>query len=113
MTLVVDWVRANAVPLTAVEAGRGFADLQCLRGFFQLKHRLLEFLVTELAFAIFGIEANYPECLRVNDYVLHGKGDPAEALAGTRFWTWDTEEVLALIEWMRSWNRAHARKVKF
>jgi erythromycin esterase len=132
MTLVVDWVRANAIALSTVEAGRGFADLQCLRGiigdarivslgeathgtreFFQLKHRSLEFLVTELGFAFFGIEANYPECLRVNDYVLHGKGDPAEALAGTRFWTWDTEEVLALIEWMRSWNRAHARKVKF
>jgi erythromycin esterase len=71
-----------------VEAGGGFADLQCLRRiigdarivslgeathgtreFFQLKHRLLEFLVTELDFAIFGIEANYPECLRINDYV--------------------------------------------
>ena len=31
-----------------------------------------------------------------------------------RFWTWDTEEVLALIEWMRAWNAdATTRKVKF
>jgi erythromycin esterase len=132
MTAVLDWIRANAIQLKTVAAGQGFADLQRLgalvgnarivslgeathgtREFFQLKHRLLEYLVAELEFTWFGIEANYPECLRVNDYVLNATGDPAGALAGTRFWTWDTEEVLALIEWMRSWNRSHARKIKF
>jgi erythromycin esterase len=128
----IAWVRTNAMPLASVEAGHGFSDLEPLRRiigdarivslgeathgtreFFQLKHRLLEFCVSELGFTIFGIEASYPECLRINDYVLGGTGDPAEALAGQRFWTWDTEEVLALIEWMRTWNRTHARKVKF
>ena len=83
------------------------------REFFQLKHRLLEYCVSELGFTIFGIEASYPECLRINDYVLHGTGNPADALASQRFWTWDTEEVLALIEWMRIWNSTHTRKVKF
>src|SRR5271169_2485691 len=126
------WIRDNAVPLATVEAGRGFADLERMRRiiggarivslgeathgtreFFRLKHRLLEFCVSELGFTLFGIEASYPECLRVNDYVLHGSGKPDEALAGTRFWTWDTEEVLALIEWMRAWNRTHEPKVKF
>jgi erythromycin esterase len=126
------WIRANAIPLVSVEAGSGFADLEPLRAtiadarivslgeathgtreFFQLKHRLLEFCVSELGFTIFGIEASYPECLRINDYVLHGTGNPAEALAGQRFWTWDTEEVLALIEWMRAWNCTHERQVKF
>ena len=126
------WVRANAIPLATVEAGNGFADLEPLRQiigdarvvslgeathgtreFFQLKHRLLEFCVAELGFTVFGIEASYPECLRINDYVLHGKGNAADALAGQRFWTWDTEEVIALIEWMRGWNRTHARPVKF
>jgi len=132
MKAVLDWLGASAIALTTVEAGHGFDDLQRLgalignarivslgeathgtREFFQLKHRLLEYLVAELEFTWFGIEANYPECLRVNDYVLDGTGDPAAALAGTHFWTWDTEEVLALIEWMRSWNRSHARKIKF
>jgi erythromycin esterase len=132
MNAILDWTRASAIPLDTVEAGHGFADLQRLgalignarivslgeathgtREFFQLKHRLLEYLVAELEFTMFGIEANYPECLRVNDYVLNGTGDPAAALAGTHFWTWDTEEVLALIEWIRSWNRSHARNIKF
>ena len=129
---ILGWIREKAVPLASVEAGSGFADLEHLRRiigaarivslgeathgtreFFQLKHRLLEFCVSELGFTLFGIEASYPESLRVNDYVLHGTGNPAEALAGMRFWTWDTEEVLALIEWMRAWNRTHERKVKF
>src|SRR5207248_517792 len=51
----------------------------------------------------------------VNTYVLTGKGDPAKALAGLYFWTWDTEEVLDMIQWMRRWNAdpAHKKKVKF
>ena len=45
---------------------------------------------------------------------LSGRGDPQRALAGLYFWTWDTEEVLDLIRWMRKWNSdpKHS-KVKF
>lgn len=74
------------------------------REFFQLKHRLFEFLVMEMGFTTFAIEANWPESLAINDYVLHGQGDPAKALAGLHFWTWNTEEVLDLIHWMRQYN---------
>ena len=33
---------------------------------------------SELGFTIFGIEASYPDCLRINDYVLHGKGNAVD-----------------------------------
>jgi erythromycin esterase len=82
------------------------------REFFQLKHRLLEFLVTEMGFTTFAIEANWPESLAVNDYVLHGKGNPAKALAGLHFWTWNTEEVLDQIQWMRRYNAHNTHKTK-
>jgi erythromycin esterase len=128
------WLAGNAIRLTTVEAGHGFEDLQPLkpviggarlvafgeathgtREFFQLKHRMLEFLVTEMGFNVFGIEATMPEAFDINEYVLTGKGDPVKALAALNFWTWDTEEVLAMIEWMRSYNAdaRHTRKVKF
>ncbi|HUP18578.1 MAG TPA: erythromycin esterase family protein, partial [Gemmatimonadota bacterium] len=116
------WIRDHAIALTATEPGNGFADLQPLRQivgdarivalgeathgtreFFQLKHRMLEFLVSEMDFNIFAIEASLTEALDVNRYVLSGEGDPARALAGMYFWTWDTEEVLALIRWMREY----------
>jgi erythromycin esterase len=128
---VLSWLRRHAIPLTGVEAGRGFADLQSLktvigsarivalgeathgtREFFQLKHRLLEFLVIEMGFTTFTIEANWPESLAVNDYVLHGRGDPAKVLAGLHFWTWNTEEVLDLIRWIRQYNAHSTRKAK-
>ena len=84
-----NWLATNAIRLNTVEAGHGFADMQPLkkiigdarivslgeathgsREFFQLKHRMLEFLATEKGFTIFSIEANMPEAYRLNDYVL-------------------------------------------
>jgi erythromycin esterase len=128
----VQWIRSTAIPLATVEPRQGYSDLEPLRAiigdarivslgeathgtreFFKLKHRLLEFCVAELGFTVFGIEANFPESLAVNAYVLDGFGDAADALAGMRYWTCDTEEVLDLIEWMRWWNANNARKVKF
>jgi erythromycin esterase len=131
---VKQWLAKNAIRLKAAEAGHGFGDMQPLkkvigqarlvalgeathgtREFFQLKHRMLEFLVSEMGFTVFGIEATMPEAFDVNEFVLTGKGDPARALAGLYFWTWDTEEVLDMIRWMRNYNADphHEKKVKF
>ena len=129
---VAEWVRSTAIRLQTVEAGHGFADLQPLkrvvgnarivslgeathgtREFFQLKHRLLEFLATEMGFTIFSIEANLPEAYRLNDYVLTGVGDPRQLLRGMYFWTWDTEEVLDMILWMRAFNASGRGRVQF
>ena len=131
-TSVVEWIRSAAIPLAGVEPRQGCRDLERLRPiigdarivslgeathgtreFFKLKHRLLEFCVAELGFTMLGIEAPFPESLAVNAYVLDGIGNAADALAGMRYWTWDTEEVLDLIEWMRWWNERNRRKVKF
>jgi erythromycin esterase len=130
---VVSWMKQQAVVLQTAEPGHGFADLQPLkeiiadarvvglgetshgtREIFRMKHRLLEFLVTEMGFTVFAMESYWPDGLAVNDYVLNGKGDPARLMAGM-YVVWDTREVLALIEWMRTYNAnpAHREKVKF
>jgi len=127
----VDWMRTNAIRLTTVEAEHGFADMQALqavvgnarivslgeathgsREFFQLKHRMLEFLATQMGFTIFSIEANLPEAYRLNDYVLNGTGDPAALIRGMYFWTWDTEEVLDMVRWMRAFNASGKGRVR-
>jgi erythromycin esterase len=76
---------------------------------------MLEFLVREMGFTVFAIEASYPACFNINEYVLTGKGDRAKALASQGFWTWDTNEVSDMIDWMRAYNeKAPAgKKVKF
>src|SRR6185436_16689905 len=75
--------------------------------------RMLEFLATQMGFTIFSIEANMPEAYRLNEYVLNGTGDPAQLLRGTYFWTWNTEEVLDMIKWMREFNASGKGRVQF
>lgn len=74
------------------------------REFFRMKHRMLEWLIRDMGFSYFGIEATFPEALDVDRYVQTGEGEPGELLANLHFWTWNTTEVLDLIKWMRSWN---------
>lgn len=74
--------------------------------FFQFKHRMLAFLVEEMGYRVFAIEANFSEALLVNEYVLYGTGDPLEALTNMYFWTWNTREVLEMIMWMRHYNES-------
>lgn len=131
---VVEALEKHAIKLATVEAGHGFEDLvplkeivgsarvvslgeatQGTREFSEVKHRLLEFLVSEVGFSVFGIEAAFPESLDVGEYVLHGTGDPKELLANLHSWSSNTEELLDLVQWMRAWNAGekHANKVKF
>ena len=46
-------------------------------------------------------------------YVLGGEGDPRALIGGMYFWTWNTEEVLALVEWMRDHNARSEHKIHF
>src|SRR5436305_8843629 len=123
---VLSWLRQHAIPLTTVKAGCGFADLQSLkpvigdarvvalgeathgtREFFQLKHRLLEFLVSELGFTLFTIEAAFAETLAVDRYVLTGEGDARHSVASMQPYCWNCQEMVAQVEWMRAWNASH------
>lgn len=131
---IIQWINTNAIPIEGVNAESGFDDLQPLkqilkdvkyvglgeathgtREFSQMKHRMLEFLVKEMGFTVFAIEASYSGCKNINDYVLYGKGDAHTALASQGFWNCDTEEVIDMIEWMRKYNQSvtEEKKVKF
>lgn len=128
------WLASNAIRLNTVDPRSGLTDLRPIRNIvgdarivalgepthgnrevFQLKHRMIEFLVTEMGFNVFALESPMAETFDLNDYVLTGIGDPAKALAGIRYRTWDTEEVLEAIEWIREYNAdpANATKVTF
>jgi len=118
-----EWLRRTAIPFATHEPESGFDDLAGLgmivgdarivslgeathgsNEFFEMKHRILEYLVEEKGFTIFAIEAALPNADAVNDYVLHGTGDPARAIAGMGFWTWNVQEVLDMVRWMRAYN---------
>ncbi|TSE03771.1 erythromycin esterase family protein [Aquimarina algiphila] len=131
---VISWIKDQSILLKNVKAETGLTDLSYLKPIlknkrvvglgetshgtkevFQMKHRMLEFLVKEMGFRIFAIEASHVGCKPINDYVLHGKGTSREALTAQGFWIWNTDEVLAMIEWMRNYNQSipEHEKVKF
>jgi len=128
---VTAWLKANAIRLATVEATGDFADMAPLkarledarivgmgeathgtREFQQFKRRMFRFLVEQLGFTVFGIEANWPESLEVNRYVLGADVNPLPSLG---FGWWQTEDMMALLHWMRQYNQdpAHTRKLKF
>ncbi len=131
---VISWIRETSIPLKSVKAETGLEDFSHLkpilkdvqivglgetshgtREIFQMKHRMLEFLVKEMGFTIFGIEASHVGCRPINDYVLYGKGNSRDALSAQGFWVWNTEEVIDMIEWMRDYNKTvtEDKKVQF
>lgn len=131
---VIGWLKTNAIPLKTVEAGNGFADLQPLknvlkdvrfvglgeathgtREFFQVKHRLLEFLVREMGYRVFALEGSYSALQVINDYVMGRMDDGTKALDGQGFAVWNTEEVRAMLDWARAYNAGitTGERVKF
>ena len=73
---------------------------------FKMKHRIIKYLTENDGFNIFSIEANLPESYKLNDYIIEGKGNPTDLIKGMYFWTWRTQEVLNMIEWMRNHNKS-------
>jgi erythromycin esterase len=93
-------VAANSRLIALGESTHGTSE------FFSLKNRLWQYAVTELGFRVFAIEDNQLAAEEVNKYVHGGKGSGTESMAGM-FSVWYTEEVLALIEWVRHYNDDH------
>ncbi|OAA93293.1 erythromycin esterase family protein [Clostridium coskatii] len=129
---VVQAFKTKAVNLKTVKYNSGFEDLMPLKAilkdkrivamgeathgtkeFFQMKHRMFQFLVEEMGYNVFAMEASQADCMAVNDYILNGNGDPSKLIKNLGFWTWDTKEVLDMVEWMKEYNKTHEKKIKF
>ncbi|MGI4874877.1 MAG: erythromycin esterase family protein [Janthinobacterium lividum] len=128
----ITWLNQHAQPIGHLTAGNGFADLaplaavvaparvvglgECTHGtheVFQLKHRLLEYLVTQQGFTTFAIEADYGWGEILNEYIQTGKGDSLTVHSATGFEFWNTTEFWDMVEWMRAYNQQHAVKLHY
>ncbi len=85
--------------------------------FFNSKHRIFKYLVENHNFKIFAFEADFGESLLINDAVQRGATNEIEELMKTKmhFWTWRTEEVKDLLEWMCKYNldKSEEEKVQY
>jgi len=131
---VQSWVKQHAIPLKTTNPQAPLDDVQPLQQivgsaaivglgeathgsheFFTMKQRLLEFLVEKMGFTMFAMEGSWSAGEQINTYVLTGQGDAAQLLQQFRFWAWNTQEVLGLVQWVRAYDAdpGHVQKVRF
>jgi erythromycin esterase len=132
----VVWARKAAIHVKGTDPEQSLDDLQPVRKIIgharlvaagesrhdlheqiQFKLRLIQFLVQQMNFSGIAMEVSMPDAARVDDYVFRGSGD-ARRLVHDRlgYWdAWDTEEILAIIQWLRQYNAdpAHGPRVHF
>jgi len=132
ITEVHDWLQKNTINLKTIEAGSGFEDMMPLKAmtgdariislgeskhldgsFYKVKHRMIEFLVSEMDFTVFAIEGSFGCASKINEYLLGGDISEQEALEELVYKVWRTEEILDMLIWMREYNATHEKKVKF
>ena len=119
------WIGANARALATTDPADDLTDLEPLasmasgavivgigestragREVTALGHRVLRLLAENLGFRVLAIQDDETVVERLDAYVRTGEGDPREALA--ELWVpWRTREMLAVLEWARSFNRRH------
>ncbi len=120
---IISWIQENCFPIQKIKTSSFTKDLEPFKQILKdvrvigmgelthgtsecylFEHRLFEFLVKELDFDAIVIEASTAACQRINEYILYGKGDLEKAFGHEIYSLWDTKEMWALIEWMRSYN---------
>lgn len=130
----IKWLKNNSYKLKTIIPNNEFDDLEPLKyslknvsviglgesshgtsEFFTMKHRLLKFLVEEMGYTSFLLEASMSKCKYINDYVLYGKGNLDTAVKAQGFFIWQTEEFKNLIKWIRTYNKnvPKDKKVRF
>lgn len=129
----IQWLKDNVIPFETEMPGNGFDDLMPLKNIigdarivalgetshgtrecFLMKHRLLEFLAEEMGFNTFAMEASFTDTWLINEYLINGFGNASEALANMSwYWMWQTQEVLDMVVWMRSFNENNSSKLSF
>jgi len=82
--------------------------------FFEAKHRIFRYLAENHGYKIFAIEADFGESLFLEEAVQLGNTAEIEELMKSKmhFWTWKTEEVKDLLEWMCTYNQGKSEEEK-
>ena len=82
--------------------------------FFEAKHRIFKYLVENHGYRIFAIEADFGESRFIDEVVQQGDPSEIEAVMKSKmhFWTWRTEEVKNLLEWMCTYNQGKSEEEK-
>ena len=105
-----DTPEEDLAPLTHILTGVDVVALgesnHGTREFFQVRHRMIRFLVRHMGFNVLAMEASYSAARALNDYIVYGKGSRSTALTDLRSAMWDVAEFGEILEWLRTHNAA-------
>ncbi|KGO92965.1 erythromycin esterase family protein [Flavobacterium subsaxonicum] len=121
---VVNWIDANAIaiegagqdaPLSNLKQNTPaiFNDVKLFgfgeathhtKEFFDIKARFFKYLAENNGVRVFMIEDGFGPDYNINAYIAGGGGTAKEAVSQMGFSIWMTEEMVALVEWMRAFN---------
>ncbi|MBN3544163.1 erythromycin esterase family protein [Fictibacillus barbaricus] len=123
----VKWLENHAKSLKTTEPNSSLNDLKPLQDMvgsasivglgeamhgaheiFTMKHRFVEYLVTEMGFTNLVLEEGWDKALKLDHYVLTGEGNPSEHLSPA----FNTKEIVGMLEWIRDYNADHEKKVR-
>ena len=84
------------------------------REFFTLRDRIFRSLAAKKGFTTFGHETSWSTGVSLDRYITTGVGNPREIMRREfqGSYLWNVREYLEQIEWMREYNKHHARKLR-
>ncbi|WP_428666479.1 erythromycin esterase family protein [Runella sp.] len=80
---------------------------------YKLKLRMVKYMVEKQGFSIFALESPIIEADRINEYVLNGTGTLNDVIKYLAYPSWQTEEMIDIIQWIKSYNQTTKKKVEF
>lgn len=124
---IAEWLEVHANPLKTTNPTASLNDLKPLKKMvgpasivglgeathgahevFTMKHRIVNYLVTEMGFTNLVFEEGWDRALEIDRYVLTGKGNPSQHLSPE----FNTQEIVNLINWIRQYNANPKHKTK-
>ncbi|MED1799387.1 erythromycin esterase family protein [Brevibacillus porteri] len=107
--------QANLVPVSKMELPAktiiGFGEAtHGNKQFTTLKLDIFKHLVEKQGYRVFAIEGDFGGGQKVNEYILGGSGTAQDAAKAIGFTIYHTEEMAALLSWMRAFNEKRDAK---
>jgi len=86
------------------EASHGTAE------FYEMRARISKELIQQKGFRFIAVEADWPDAAQIDHFVRGTRLEPTEEATFSRFptWMWANTQVLALVKWLRDYNRRFA-----
>jgi len=80
---------------------------------YKLKLSLIKLLVQKFGFTVFALEMPVAEASRLDRYVQYGEGEKADIVRNLAYKSWQTREMMDILEWIKFYNITASQKVSF